>query len=46
MSKRIIIQSAFARDGLVVKLAEHASKADIKAAILAAVPPEHAAPDL
>lgn len=46
MSKRIIVQSAFARDGLVVKVAEHASEADIKAAILAAIPPEHAAPDL
>ena len=46
MSKRIIVQSSFARDGLVVKVAEHASEADIKAAILAALPPEHAAPDL
>lgn len=46
MSKRIIVQSPFARDGLVVKLAEHASQADIKAAIRAALPPEHAAPDL
>lgn len=46
MSKRIIVQSPFARDGLVVKVAEHASEADIKAAILAVIPPEHAAPDL
>ena len=46
MSKRIIVQSAFARDGLVVKVAENASEADIKAAILAAIPPEQAAPDL
>jgi hypothetical protein len=46
MSKRIIVQSSFARDGLVVKVAEHASEADIKAAILAALPPGHAAPDL
>lgn len=46
MTKRIIVQSAFARDGLVVTVAEHASDADIKAAILAAVPPEHVASDL
>ncbi|WP_312563955.1 hypothetical protein [Diaphorobacter sp.] len=46
MSKRIIVQSAFARDGLVLKVAEHASDADIKGAILVAIPPEHAATDL
>lgn len=46
MSNRIIIQSAFARDGLVVKVAEHASEADIRAAVLAAILPQHAAPDL
>lgn len=46
MSKRIIVQSAFARDGFVVKVAEHASAAEVKAAILAAIPPEHATPAL
>ena len=42
MSKRIIVQSEFARDGIVVQVEDHASEADIKKAILASLPPGHA----
>lgn len=45
MSKRIIVQSEFARDGIVVKVGEHASETDITKAILATVPAEHARAD-
>jgi len=46
MVKRIIIQSAFAKDGLVVKIEEAATVDDIRNAVLAVVPAEHRVDDL
>jgi len=46
MSKRIIVQAVFAKDGLVVKVEENASSDEIKVAVLAAIPREHLAADL
>lgn len=47
MSKRVIIvQSEFARDGIVVKVGEHASEGEIRKAVLAAMPPDNASAGL
>lgn len=45
MSKRIIVQAAFAKEGLIVKTEQHSHEA-LKKAILAAMPQEHASADL
>lgn len=46
MQKRIIVQSPFAPDGLVIKVGEGISAEDLTHAILAGLPAEHSAPDL
>lgn len=46
MSKRIIVQAPFAKDGLVIKTDEHASHEAMTKAVLAAIPPEHMSADL
>lgn len=46
MSQSIIVQSEFARDGIVVKVGEHASEAEIRKAILAALPSQYASAGL
>jgi hypothetical protein len=46
MHKRIIVQAAFAKDGLIVKVAEDLVAEPLNAAVLAAVPSEHASAEL
>ena len=46
MSKRIIVQSEFARDGIVVKVDEHASEAQVRNAILEALRQHSSDPNL
>ena len=46
MQKGIIVQAPFAPDGLVIKVAEGISADELTKAILAGLPPEHAAADL
>jgi hypothetical protein len=46
MQKRIIVQAPFAKDGLVIKVQEGLAPDELKKAVLAAVPAEHAASDL
>ena len=46
MQKRIIVQGAFAKDGLVVKVQEGQSPDQLKTAILAAIPAENLSPEL
>lgn len=46
MQKRIIVQAPFAPDGLVIKVGEGISADELTKAILAGLPPEHAAADL
>lgn len=46
MHKRIIVQASFAPDGLVIMVGDGLSADELSKAILAALPSEHAAPDL
>jgi len=46
MQKRIIVQAAFIKDGLVVKIHEGLTSEELKKNILAALPAEHIASDL
>lgn len=46
MPKRIIVQAAFAKDGLVIKAEEHLSHEELTKAVLAAIPHEHLSADL
>lgn len=46
MFKRIIVQAAFLKDGLVVKVGEQATPEQIKQAVLAAIPAEFRSNDL
>lgn len=46
MSKRIIVQAYFAKDGLVIKTGEHALHEELAKAVLAAIPAEHLSADL
>lgn len=46
MPKRIIVQAAFAPEGLVIKVTDGLSQDELSKAVLAALPAEHAAADL
>jgi len=46
MSKRIIVQGFFAKDGLVIKVEEDLQPGELKAVIMAAIPAEHASAEL
>lgn len=46
MQKRIIVQAAFVKDGLVIKVQEGLTPEELKMVILAALPTEHVLPDL
>lgn len=46
MQKRIIVQAAFAKDGLVIKLQDGLDPEELKRAIVAALPVEHMSTDL
>lgn len=46
MQKRVIVQAAFIKDGLVIMVQEGLSPDELKTAILATIPPEHVVPGL
>lgn len=46
MQKRIIVQAAFAKDGLVINVQDGLDPGELKKAVLAALPAEHASADL
>jgi hypothetical protein len=46
MQKRIVVQAYFAKDGLIIKIQEGLAPEELKVAVLAALPAEHASADL